>query len=111
MSNLSANNCPGRPVPPSRYFLSEKLIWSILTGLVKDTGKQVSRLTKQDVVRFVRDHTCPICGRVFLSKINLLSHHAIREFNGIYVVDPDENTIDLSELFPNFGQSRTGKGS
>ncbi len=98
----STDSCPGRPVTSGRYFLSEELIWRILSGIVRYRGVGVSRLSRSDVRRYVRDHTCHICGRVFLSRLDLVSHHAIRIFDGYEVIDPAENILDLDSLFPHF---------
>jgi len=102
--NRSIDDCPGRPVPPTRYFLSEELIWKIICGIHQYCQKPISKITREEVRRFIVDRTCPICGRVFLSKLSLATHHAIRIFAGVECIDPKENIIDLDLLFPSFGK-------
>jgi len=91
--------CRNSRIP--RYFLSEELIWKVLVGLTKWAGRGVRTISKKDVARFVHDHTCPTCGRVFLSRLELMTHHATELFGGIEVIDLREFFYDFDKLFPN----------
>jgi len=84
-----------------RYFLSEELIWKILVNLSKQFGRGVRTISRKDIAHYVHDNTCPTCGRVFLSRLELMTHHATALFDGIEVIDPNESFYDFDKLFPN----------
>lgn len=86
----------------TRYFLSEELIWKILVSLSKFYGRGVRTLTKKDVSRYVHENTCPVCGRVFLSRLELMTHHMTELFDGIEVIDRNERFYDFDKLFPKY---------
>jgi hypothetical protein len=101
--NSNSDSCPKRALPPTRYFLSEELIWRILKELYIYCDGSLRTISRDEVKHFISDHTCRYCGRVFLSRVDLMSHHATTIFCGVEVIDPQEDVIDLDELFPSFG--------
>jgi len=102
--NVTVYGCASRPLPPARYFLSEELCWRIICGIVREVGRGASRITRKDVLRFINSHTCNICGRVYLSSLELATHHALREFAGVLVIDEPNEVFNLDKIFHGFGR-------
>jgi len=78
---------------PARYFISERLVFEIVRQLTREYSGSVSHITRDDIRRFISDRTCPICGRVFLRRVDVATHHAIEIFDGIEVIARSENVI------------------
>lgn len=83
-----------------RHKITPDFLYRLLRELTNWSGKNLRSLTYQDLVRFCEDHKCTKCGYVFINKVELLSHHAIRIFDGKEITQYDEDIIDLDEIIP-----------
>lgn len=91
------SDCPPVTI---RHKITPDFLYRLLRELYQWSGKNLRSLSYQDLVRFCEDHRCSTCGYVFINKVELLTHHAIRIFDGQDVTKYDDDIIDLDKIIP-----------
>ena len=91
------SDCPPVTI---RHLIIPDFLYRLLKELTNWSGKNLRSLSYQDLVRFCEDHRCTNCGYVFINKVELLTHHAIRIFDGQDVTKYDDVIIDLDKIIP-----------
>ena len=97
------SDCPPVTI---RHKITPDFLYRLLRELNQWSGKNLRSLSYQDLVRFCEDHQCSTCGYVFINKVELLTHHAIRIFDGKEIQKFDDDIIDLDSVIPNLSNHK-----